>query len=259
MKKQTAEKQLNTVLKNATFFAVYVLAFLLLWNVAYSLVRNDYVFPSFAEVFSEMKNLFKEKEFYFSFWQSFLRVLQAFFFSFLLAGGFAVLTKAVKGFEKVFAPVVSALRALPTMAIMLILLIWSTPAKAPVIIAFLALFPMLYTGFLSALSVVDEELVEMNKVFQVPKKKQIFKMYLPMSMPYVLREASAGLSFALKLVVSAEILANTFNSLGGMLQLSKIYLETPKVFALTLVVIVVGLILEVTGLLISKAVERRVR
>lgn len=257
--KQTAKRQWIKALKSAAFFAAYVGVFALVWTVAYKAVKNEYILPSLADILRATGRLFTEKFFYSAFWNSFLRVLWVFALSFVCALLCAVIAKLFPLFEKILAPIVTALRALPTMAIILILLIWSTPKDAPVIVAFLALFPMLYTGIFAALSTVDEGLVQMCKTYCVPLRKQIFQMYLPASLPYVLREAAGGISFGLKLIVSAEILANTYVGIGGMLQLSKIYMETPRMFALTLLVIAVGLVLEGIGIALSQYVERRVK
>ena len=45
-------------------------------------------------------------------------------------------------------------------------------------------------------------------------------------------------------MVSAEVLANTFNSLGGLMQNAKLYAEMPRLAALTLVAVVLGLIID---------------
>ena len=253
------KKQVHKALKSAAFFAAYILAFALVWVIAYSVVQNEYVFPSLWQVVKETGALFTQSFFYRSFLQSLLRVALAFSISFICAAACAVLAKIFSIIGRILAPIVSAFRALPTMAIMLILLIWTTPKSAPVIVAFLALFPMLYTGVVNALSAVDGDLEEMCRVYRVPVKKRVFAMYLPISAPYILREAASGAAFALKLVVSAEVLASTYTSLGGMMQLSKIYMQTAQTFALAIVVIVVGLIVEGGGVLLARLVERRVK
>ena len=84
-------------------------------------------------------------------------------------------------------------------------------------------------------------------------------MYLPLTAPYVLREAGGALSFAIKLVVSAEVLANTAKSLGGMMQEAKIYAEIPQLFALVGVSFVVGLVLELAMNIVALQVEKRIR
>ena len=156
------------------------------------------------------------------------------------------------------SPLVSVMRSLPTMAVILIILVWTTPVQAPVAVAFLALFPLLYSGIFSALKQVDGKLVEMSKIYRVPVRKQIFGLYLPSAAPYVLREAAAALSFSLKLTVSAEVLANTYQSLGGMMQEAKIYVEVPALFALTALVVIAGFLLEGLGAAAAYAARRRI-
>ena len=84
-------------------------------------------------------------------------------------------------------------------------------------------------------------------------------IYLPLSAPYVLKEAGGALSFSVKLVVSAEVLANTWQSLGGMMQETKVYNEIPQLFALVAVSFLAGLVLEFAVSLLAEAAERKIR
>lgn len=234
-------------------------AFLFLWIVwliAYKAAGNDYLVPSFSDSLREARNLLGQKSFWRAFGATCLRTLLAFFFSFAAAFVLSVAAYLLPPFGKFLAPVVSVLRSLPTMAIILILLIWTTPKAAPVIVTFLAVFPLLYTGMNAALSSVPSELREMSRVYRIPHVRRIFGLYIPCAAPYLLRESAAALSFSLKIAVSAEVLSNTFQSLGGLLQEARIYLEMPRMFALTLIVLITGLALEGAGTAFARAAAR---
>ena len=84
-------------------------------------------------------------------------------------------------------------------------------------------------------------------------------MYLPVAAPYVLKESAGALSFAVKLVVSAEIMAYTYQSLGGLLQDANVYSKTAELFAVTLLVVLTGVLLEGLGTLLANAVKRRLQ
>ena len=71
-----------------------------------------------------------------------------------------------------------------------------------------------------------------------------------------MRSVGTGLSLNLKLMVAAEVLAATAKSIGNMLNNGNYYLEIPKMFALTLVVIVAGLLIEVIFGALAKRTER---
>lgn len=234
------------------------IAFLLLvWLAAYKLAANDYLVPSLGDTLREAGGLLKESGFWRAFLATFLRSLEAFALSFLAAFVLSVIAYLLPAFGKFLAPIVSVLRSLPTMAILLLLLVWTTPKRAPVIVAFLALFPILYAGMSAALAAVPSELIQMSRIYRVPLAKRIFGLYLPAAAPYVLKESAAALSFSLKLTVSAEVLANTAKSLGGMLQEARIFLEMPRMFAITVLAVAVGFLMELAGMFVARAAERR--
>lgn len=244
------------VWKNLWQTAAAIAFGIVVWTVAYVCVGNDLIVPSFSDTFSEVFRLLGEGVFWRSFFHTLWRVLLAFVLSFVSAGGFAVLAYLVPSFRRFFAPIVSVLRSLPVLAVLLILLIWAGAGVAPVLVAFLSLFPMLYTGLYAALAGVDGDLIEMSRVFRVPLKRRILSLYLPSVAPYALREAGSALAFALKLVVSAEVLARTATSLGNLMQDAQIYAEMPALFALVFVACGVGFVLECLGEFAAKSVER---
>ena len=153
----------------------------------------------------------------------------------------------------------SVLRSMPILAVLLILLSFLDAGQAPIAVAFLSLFPMLYVGVLAALSGVDSHLIEISRVYGTPVWRRVTALYLPLASPYILKEGGAALSFSLKLVVSAEVLSFTVKSLGGMMQDAKLYAEIPQLFALVGVTFIVGLILETVVGVFASVAERKVK
>lgn len=235
--------------------AVVVLA----WTLARIFVGNELLVPDFSACVKEVFRLLGKGEFWTSFSSTLFRIFCAFCLSFCLALVAAVLSYVKQGWRKFLTPIVSFLRSLPTLAIVLLLLVWYGAGVAPVMVAFLSLFPMLYTEILSAFLQTDEKLIEMSKVYRVPLKERILRLYIPSALPYVIRSSGAALSFSLKLVVSAEVLSGTYNSLGGMMQNAKLYMEIPLLFALIILTFLVGWGLENLGALVASFVQRRKR
>ncbi len=249
----------NCIFKKGLAALLAFLAIVCVWEIAYLCVGNELLLPSFFDSLGEMGKLLGKSGFWASYFSTLIRVLIAFFISLVCALIFAFVSYLLPSFARFFAPVVSILRSTPTLAALLILLVWTSAGTAPVLVAFFSLFPALYAGVLGALAQVDGSLVEMSRVYQVPLKKRVFGLYLPAVAPYFLREAGAGLSFAVKLVVSAEVLALTAKSLGGWLHEAKLYLDMPLLFALVLVGFLTGMVLEGLVSLLADAVERRVK
>ncbi len=232
---------------------------LALWGIAYLSVGNELVVPAFSDCIKALGKLLGKAAFWKSFFASFLRAVSAFALSFLFATIFAVVAYLVPAFERIFAPVMAAFRSLPVLAVLLILLTFLSAGQAPVAVAFLSLFPMLYTGILAALSGIDGHLIEVSKVYGTSRWRKIFGVYLPLSAPYITREAGAALSFSVKLVVSAEVLASTARSLGGMMQEARAYLDIALLFALVLCSFALSLLVELVFSALSASIEKRVK
>lgn len=227
----------------------------LFWLAAYLIVANDYVLPSIGDTFAALGKLLVSRGFWRAFGGTMLRTLAAFAVSLVCGTALAVLARLFAGVRAFFAPIVSFLRTVPTMAIILILLLWTSRAVAPVIVSVLVLFPAVYSAALAALDGVEEEFGELARAFRVGKTRQVCKLYLPLAAPPVLKQAGGILSMGLKITVSGEVLTSTDRSLGGLMQEAKLYVPA-ELLALTLVTVLVGFLLEGICLLAYKLIVR---
>lgn len=214
------------------------------WLVAFFAAGNDLVIPSVMETFSSMGRLFLQATFWRAFGATLIRTLVSFLLALFPALALALLSDSFSWIRSLLYAIVAVLRTVPTMAVILIFLIWTTPKVAPVLVTWLVSFPMLYAEFLSALDGVGEEYREMAAAYRISRLKQVFSVYLPLSAPVALGGVGAQLSLALKVMVSAEILSKTYQSVGGMMSEAKMYFEVPELFALTILVVLLGMLLE---------------
>ena len=229
------------------------------WFVAYLAVGNELKIPNFADTLKEMGGLLGSAALWTGLGMTLLRVLAAFGISFVFALALAVLAYLLPSVATFLTPIISALRSLPVLAVALILQSFLGAGGSPIAVAFLSLFPMLYTGILAALSGIDKQLIDISRVYGASLWGRVRRVYLPLTAPYVLREAGGAMSFAIKLVVSAEVLANTARSLGGMMQEAKIYEEIPQLFALVSVSFVIGLVMELVMNIVAVQAEKRIQ
>lgn len=234
----------------------------LVWLIAYYGVKNDYVLPSIGATFSQMgRLLFTGGETARTFWTAFghtlLRTFGAFAVSFVLGTLLAVLALLQNRLRAFFAPVISVLRTVPTMAIILILLLWTSPAFAPVVVSVLVLMPAVYAAVLSALDDVKNNYGEMARAYRVSAGRKIFQMYLPLASPPVLRQAGGIFSLGLKITVSGEVLSSAYPSLGWLMQETKLVPDLlPTLLALTIVTVLLGFLLEGLCALVYKLAVR---
>ncbi|MDE6374058.1 MAG: ABC transporter permease subunit, partial [Clostridia bacterium] len=237
-----------------------LLAVLLMWAVwliAGAAVKNEYLVPPFAASIDEFFVLLTKAFFWRAVGATLARTVTAFLICFALALGCACLSTAFRPFAVFMRPIVALFRTLPTMAVLLLILVWLTPSTAPVSVAMLVLFPMIYSQLYGGIEGVSTELLQMAKVYKLTAAQKLKCIYLPHIAPAAIEQTGANLSFGIKLIVSAEVMASTYTALGGMMSEARTYLNLPRLAALTLVTVALGVISELAFRLISYLIFKR--
>ena len=242
--------------KNLIFSLLALVALWLGWTIAYFAIQNEYVLPSFAQTLVQCGKLLSDGGFWRAFSNTLWRTLSAFLVSFVCGSGLALLALFRAEARAFFAPVVSVLRTVPTMAVILVLLLWTSPSVAPVVVSLLVLLPASYAAALASFDEVSYEYGDLSRAYAVGTGRKIVKMYLPLGAPSILKQSGAIASMGLKITVSAEVLSNTYRSLGGLMQEAKMFVEMPRLLALTLLTLVLGFLLEGACALIYKLCVR---
>ena len=233
------EKLLNLIIP-----LVSVGVILLVWAVAAFKIDSEYILPSVTQTAEEFFALLKSKEFYVSLFLTLFRSFVAFTVSFVLAFGFAILANKIKYFRSIISPIISIMRALPTIAIVLLLLFWTNSKVAPIIVTAIVVLPTLYTHIDSALFSLDKTVAEAGRV-DGANEKAVFKLIeLPQIAPAIYSGVGSGISLNLKLMVAAEVIAQTAKSIGYLLNTSKVYFEVAQMLAIVCFVVILGVIIE---------------
>ena len=214
------------------------------WSIASTIIGDEYILPSVNQTLSALVKLFYSGEFYLSVAMTFLRSIIAFVISFILGIVLARLRSRFAILGKVIEPVISVIRALPTIAIVLLLYFSMSANQSPIVVTTLVVLPTSYTQMLSAFEGVDKRSVEAGAV-DGADKKQIFKhIEFPQMAPAFFRSVGSGISLNFKLMVAAEVIAQTADSLGFLLNFSKSTWEPSPMMALVLVAVVIGAFVE---------------
>lgn len=227
-----------------------------LWVITAKAVNSNIILPKFSSTMKAFFELFAQKEFYVAIGNSLFRVVISFAISFVCALVLAIFASMLKGANRILSFMTSIMRAIPTMSIILLALIWLTTKQAPMLVAILVIFPLQFEGILNAILNVDPRLIEMAKIYNVPKKKIIFKLYLPETASGIFSTIKSTISLNVKLVIAAEVMAQTRDSIGVQMQYASTYLQMDVLLAWTIVAVILGLILEGLVLLVQKSIRR---
>lgn len=119
--------------------------------------------------------------------------------------------------ERALDPTLQAVRAVPSLAWVPLLLLWlgiGEPAKIA-LVTIGAFFPI-YVALVSGIRGVDRKLVEVGYVFGLKRRALITRVLVPATLPQLLVGARIGLTQAWLFLVAAELLAAT-SGLGFLL------------------------------------------
>lgn len=218
--------------------------FLIIWEGVALYIDNSLLFPRVSEIFLSLKNLVASGDFILILWNTLSRFFISIVFSLILAIIFSVASYRYEIVGFLFFPFIIFLRAVPTIAIIIVVLIWSSVEKVPIVVGILILFPILYESILGGIKNVDKNLLKMSKVFKVPTKRVVRDIYIPSIYYSISSNIPSYMGLTFKVIIAGEVLSQESLSIGGEIFINKIYLESSNIFAWIIVVIVLNYFLE---------------
>ena len=231
--------------KNNKLVRVLVVLFwLLIWQISSYNLSNKLLLVSPITVIITLISLMQTKLFYISIANTFIRIISGFLIGCLTGTLLSIISYKYIIIKELLRPLISVIKATPVASIIILTLVWIKTANLSVFIGFLMVLPPIYTNMLKGLDYTDAKMLEMTKVFKVSKYKQIKYIYIPSIKPYLIAAISVALGFCWKAGVAAEIIGLPSNTVGEALYKSKIYLNTPELFAWTLFVIITSMVFE---------------
>ena len=217
---------------------------LLVWQGLSLLVQKPLLLPSPVEAAKRLGALCVTAPFWASIGLTLLRVTAGFCCGVLCGVLLGALTAKSRLMERLFAPLLAVVKATPVASFIILALVWLQKDLVPVFITFLIVLPVIWANVLEGIRQTDRGLLEMARVFRLPRRKVLTKVYAPSVLPYFAAGAATAMGLSWKAGVAAEVIAMSNSSVGYHLYRAKINLETPDLFAWTAVVVLLSVILE---------------
>lgn len=156
----------------------------------------------------------------------------------------AVLTSASRWCDRLLSPAIRVIRATPVASFILLVLLWTGRDFVPVVIAALMVLPVVWANLLRGIQAAVPQLLEMAKAYRFSLYKTVRLIYLPSLRPYFSASLTTAMGLAWKSGAAAEVLCLPKRAIGTQIYNSKLYLEIPDLFAWSVVIVILSLILE---------------
>ncbi len=214
------------------------------WYVACELVGMELLVPSPVAVVKAFSELLREKEFYISCLSSLYKVLSGWLIGVAAGAMLGVLTHMSAVLKALFQPLLHIIKATPVASFIVLALVLMASKSVPAFTCALITVPVVWANVAEGLLSPDRKLLEMADCFDMSRKNRIRDIYIPAVTPYFSAAAKTAMGLSWKAGIAAEVICSPKNTIGAGISDAKVYLETPSLFAWTITVIVLSVILE---------------
>lgn len=242
--KKTKLNKETSMWKVCTERIAAIIVAILLWQLLAMKLDQKLLLATPVDVAKTLGVLVKSQEFYSAIAYSMGRILIGLLIGAAVGIACALLAGRWHFMEVLFWPYFSAMKATPVASIVILCLVWLSGRRLSVFIVFLVVTPVIYTNILAGIKNLDPKMKDMARVFGINGLRRLLYVYLPELKTYIIAAFALATGMAFKAGIAAEVIGTPGGSVGKMLYNAKVYLETPELFAWTLVIIVLSVVVE---------------
>lgn len=232
-------KKDSPIIKKLTL-AASVLFWFAVWQIAAMALDKEILLVSPISVVQRLSELVVTAPFWQAVATSFVRILTGFGTALVVGILLAAAASAFSPIKALLAPPMAAIRAVPVASFIILVLIWFSSERLSSVISFLMVLPVIYSNTLAGISSIDRELDEMADVFELRGPRRLRCLWLAQIMPSLLTGCEISLGLCWKSGIAAEVIGMPDHTIGEALQQAKVYLDTPDLFAWTVVIVLVS-------------------
>jgi NitT/TauT family transport system permease protein len=224
-------------------YALGVAALLAIWS-ALAAYYPTVLVPSPLETAQALAELASSGELFRQAGVSLARILIAFGISVLVGGTAGLLVGFRPRWHPLIQPAVSLAMSAPPISWLVLALVWfGTGSVTPIFTSVVVSAPVVFANVYEGVRALDPDLLAMARAYGARGRTLFEDVYLPALTPHLFAGLQVAASLSVRVGIMGELLGSDAG-VGYALALSRIYLETPRVFAWVLVTVTLLALLE---------------
>lgn len=235
-----------------------IFIFLLWWII--SLCFNSLVVPSPWSTIALAFEYLKDGYTYICLGYSLLRMIVGFLIAFVVAFALGLIVNDNEKLYQFFTPLMTFFKAIPTAALVFLFIVIIGAQSAPILVVVLIGIPILYESIIGGLKNSDEEMLEAAEIDGAKKIKKLFRIQLPLGIPYIIVGMISTFSLSFKIEIMAEVITGyTKNGLGSLIKGAQVSDPTDltPVFAYSLIAVVLMLLVTLAAFAINQKLKSK--
>lgn len=232
------------MIKKIAKYAAITLIWLGIWQLGAIIVGEQLLLPAPLSVALRIAELCTEAILYKTVALSLLRILAGMLIGTAIGALGGLLTAYSRLARDFFSPLLAVVKATPVASFIILLVLWVSRDLTPLIIAAMMVTPVVWSNVESGILHTDRALLEMGTAYKMPPMQKMRHIYIPSVSPYFFSALRSSLGMAWKAGVAAEVLLQPLVSIGKMIFEAKHTLETVDLFAWTVIVVLLSVIIE---------------
>jgi NitT/TauT family transport system permease protein len=225
------------------FLVPFVFIFVMwLWETLINRLEiKETILPTPSRIGEALVMQFQNAYFWQNAWVTTKEALYGFFFATLFAIIVGTFVSQIKIVEKTVMPYLVGFQAIPKVALAPIFIIWFGFGQTSKVVmaATIAFFPILI-NIIEGLKSADSDRIRMLRVFGATRYQIFRKVQVPSAMPFFFAGLDVGILLAILGAVVGEFLGSQ-EGLGNMVLVSQYNFETPTMFAILIVLSLMGI------------------
>ena len=219
------------------WFVLITIFWLLVWQFATMLIRNNILFASPLDTVQALLELIRTEAFWISVFSSFGKIALGFFLAAVIGILLAASSACSESIRLFLSVPIQFMKTVPVVSFIILALLWIPTKYLSILISFLMVLPVMYTNIQKGIDHTDILLLEMAKTYRIGFFHTLRYIYIPAVFPFFLSACSIGLGMCFKSGIAAEVIGLPSQSIGEALYEAKLYILTKELFAWTLVII----------------------
>ena len=205
-------------------------------------IKNDrLVFPDVPEILWAFLKLLSAKKTYLIIASTLGRLLLVILSSSVMGILLGILTGRSDLFRSLLEPTLILLRSIPMIVMVVIVMVLTRYERVPLIVPNLFLIPLISEAVCEGYRHIDPELIDVYRLNGSFGSYVLFHVHLPLMSGYLKQAYVNAVGMGIKLIVSAEYLVQTRNSLGKAVNSSAYFNEYQDIYAYALIMILLVL------------------